>query len=246
MISNNTVKKVLCRIFIISVSGLPLISCKMGPLTGLDVFTIESPRSISFGLTQWNNIDMFHTLGKETDKSSFAFYLYGTEAADPWLFEEEMVDPSDLSNFKESVTKDPDFMHTFYGPNLLRAGIVSEVKVFSDKMLFGKTPGTDLSDHVVLQEINTRNMILASFPRFEYIGKAEIGMNIRDYLHVGFSMQRQLGKIPIASFVFDAIPQDMPDDFCITLEIPLSLNFIVDDEESNHVFKTTTQIHFDR
>lgn len=159
-----------------------------------------------------------------------------------------------LGKIQKAVQEDPDFLKSYIGPCYVDAGVISEIKVFADKSLFGRAPGEDLSDHIILHQTSQNTRIIASFPDIDFIGKAEPGMRINEYFKVGSIMPN--GPC-IASFVFDEIPSDIPSDFMLTFEIPLDLNdswaefpfAIIGPDwvkpEDTFVYRPSVQIHLD-
>lgn len=200
--------------------ALSLYSCTKEADTGFDAFGLCAPDNLGgFSLNQVTRTDsvdypemalVLKTIHKDCiggiveDENSFIVgYL------------EERV-----KNIKQFAENDPDFMSGYYAPIYYDAGILSDVKVSADATIFGREAGEDISDHIVLAKVNKRNVLISSFPDLCFVGKAYEGMSIRDFLKVGTAVH---GSREIV-FTFDAFPDDMPDSFQLTFEIPVELN----------------------
>ena len=263
-----SISKFMIHLAIATFSLIACVSCEsIEQESGLSFISIAPPDFLEgFSLTQCNRDDMYHIDNCST-KETFAISLHlsifeHTERIVPHFSISGTESSANnfsytggrLSKIKEYVYSDPDFLKIYIGPWYMDAGILSEIKVFADKSLFGRAPGEDISDHVILNELDQRSYIIASFPDADFLGKAEPGMYIKDYLKVGTLIP---GDVNIASFVFDELPSDLPKDFSITFEIPLDLaegvssnpNVILGPDwvkpEDTFVYRPSVQIHLD-
>lgn len=125
-----------------------------------------------------------------------------------------------LKSIVQFTKKDPSFMRDYYAPAYVDAGIMSEVTVHADKSIFGRPAGEDISDHIIVARPDKNAIIKASFPDFVYLGKNYDGMPLREYFQVGTAVHSDYCTI----LSFDRIPDDMPDDFTLTMKIPVDLN----------------------
>jgi len=121
-----------------------------------------------------------------------------------------------FKNLKTVLEADSDYMHEFWAPSYYDARIESAVRAFSDKELFGRKAGEDISDHLIVVELSPRGYIIASYPDLSFLGKAYTGMKFNDYFAVGSEVQDSGVRLS-----FDSFPSDLPDSFSLTVEIPI-------------------------
>ena len=213
-----------------------------------------------FSLLQCNRYDMYHERESNYLRNEFAFSLssYTPQRDQIMSFINTVGQASQYfadrySKVEESFSANGiSFTSSNPAPVYYDAGIRDEVRVYSDKVLFGCAPGQDFSNHVFVCQTGQRCTYACSFPEFDYSGKIIDNMNIRDYFKVGTAILAD-----IVSFAFDVIPEDLPNDFRLTIEIPvvnntpwgdLNLPFIQKGpnyrrSEQTCVYKTSIDIH---
>lgn len=148
-------------------------------------------------------------------EARFSFYSDDDDESSYYLYMRER-----LQNLREVIENDTDFINNHYdAPFYFDVGIMSGLRVYSDAMLFGRKPGSDISDHIVLRNVNDRHKVISTFPDFSYLGKAYAGMPICEYFKAGTAVHYGYDY-----FCFDMIPDDMPESFQLTFEIPVDLN----------------------
>lgn len=199
------------------------VACsRMGPNFAHDYFALNSPDDLG-GFT------LFQVECSEPDEShpiTFALrpihdgYLsFGPDEKGAHSYWTDYIEER-FMNLAPIVTKDPDFvaMH-FDAPAYFDAGVKDEVRVYSDKIMYGLNAGEDLSEHVIMYNISSHSNFNASYPDLRYLGKVVPGDKIRDYFKVGGAIHGTEDYL-----TFDSIPNDMPDEFTLTIEIPVELN----------------------
>lgn len=109
------------------------------------------------------------------------------------------------------------------GPHLYDCGISEPVKLVSDVKLFGREPGSNLSDLCSLVRIDAYNTVLCTWPGLEVIRNTPQSGKIAfdDYFAVG----NAFFSLMDLRFVFNNAPDEQPDSVTLTIEIPLQCSY---------------------
>lgn len=125
-----------------------------------------------------------------------------------------------LSGITSFIRNDDDYKKQHnYAPYYFDVGVLNPIRVYSNTPVFGIPAGEDISEHVIVVDLSVRNMYCASFPDFNFIRRNKKGMNIRDYYEPGSAILSDW-----VIFSFDRIPDDMPKELTLTIEIDVVLN----------------------
>ena len=158
-----------------------------------------------------------------------------------WYFEKEVADAKEMPkrwHYKESrLAKVRDYLENstreytqngWIAPWLYDCGIREPVRIIANETIFGREPGSNLSDlcHIVSVP-SPDNKLICSFPDNNVLRLYDNSQfnskdaRIDDYFVVGSTLF-DLGNVSIA---FNSAPQENPDPFTLTVEIPIVCNY---------------------
>lgn len=135
---------------------------------------------------------------------------------------EKRLDKHDMMDYRDEVMK--DIIHyvlkdrrwavDYTGPNLLDCGIQGEVSVYADKELFGLPAGENLIDHCIVEE----SLLQCSYPDYQVVKLVKKGALMKDFFSPGIALPYMRN----VRFHFDSFPESVPDEFTLTVEIPIN------------------------
>lgn len=113
--------------------------------------------------------------------------------------------------------------HGIIPPWLFDCGISEDVRIYSDVTLFGRPAGKDLSDKFLIIRTPVHNRLLCSWPDFSIIREFPIDTEygINEYFKRGSALFMLHGLV----LTFNGIPEERPNSFTITVEIPIKCNY---------------------
>lgn len=163
-------------------------------------------------------------ISNPVDRDDFAFCLsteHSTFLTEMYL--EEYYD--DIRNFRirvqalqEAVDKDENVGTDIWGAAFYDCGISSDISVSANCDLFGIPSGENLVNHCLTLAVDHMSHYIASCPDFLPSGTWENGMPLSNYLAQGNALPC-MGDFIV--FAFDSIPEDMPNRFTLTVNIPI-------------------------
>ena len=119
------------------------------------------------------------------------------------------------------VEKDESVGRSYWAPGFYDCCVASDVSVTADCTLFGIPAGGNLIDHCIMTAVDRRSHYICSYPDFVPIGLWKENMLLANYLAKGNALPT-MGEF--AAFIFDSIPEDMPERFKMTISIPIQYN----------------------
>ena len=164
-------------------------------------------------------------ISNPVDREDFAFCLSATRSI---ILTEEYLEEyyDDIWNFKgirtqalqEAVDKDKNIGTIYWGAAFYDCGISSGISITADCDLFGISSGENLVDHFQTLSVDHWSHYIASYPDFQPSGVWEKGMPMGTYLAEGSALPC-MGEFIV--FTFDSLPEDMPNQFTLTISIPI-------------------------
>ncbi|MBR3022177.1 MAG: hypothetical protein IKH59_07425 [Bacteroidaceae bacterium] len=156
-------------------------------------------------------------------KANGRFAIYPENHDPNYTFWRELGSEIDAFLEENPQIENPDIDCFFY------AGVREGARIYADKMLFGREPGSDLGDLMVMQPLGEGLRIAATYPDFHVVTyyRAEVNpVTFSEFYSEGRALVAKLrwGDALYVSFI--NLPPENYDEVTFTIEIPIVCEYL--------------------
>ena len=130
---------------------------------------------------------------------------------------------SQLQKLKDDYKKDAAEANKYYtshtyiiSPAFVDYGLSDNAEIFSDEIIAGRAPGSDLSDLVSVCNLNARNRVLCSYPDFKWKKNIYSECPFSEYFAKGNAF-----AFPIGIYLCFQNKVALPEHFTLKMKFPL-------------------------
>jgi|GEM_PF-4377980 len=130
---------------------------------------------------------------------------------------------SQFQKLKDDYKKDAKEANDYYtsyiniiSPAFVDYGLSDNAEIFSDEIIAGRAPGSDLSDLVSVCNLSARNRVLCSYPDFKWKKNIYSECSFSEYFAKGNAF-----AFPIGIYLCFENKVALPDSFTLHLKFPI-------------------------
>lgn len=155
------------------------------------------------------------------------FLAFGPAEGAPLSTDMEVVNKNNISQYRialASKTKPylrPIYATDYYGELFSFASVEGAVSLTADKILFGRVPGTDLSDCFKVSAIFPP--VRVEYPSYDVIDteQSPVGLSLKEFFHEGIALSQARERAGLYEVTFITKPEETYDDITFTVSLPV-------------------------
>lgn len=115
----------------------------------------------------------------------------------------------------------PIYANEGYGDLFSFASVEGAVSLTADKVLFGRTPGEDLSDCFKVSAVFPP--VRVEYPSYDVIDteQSPLGLSLKEFFRQGIALSQVRGKDGLYEVTFITKPEETYDDITFTISLPV-------------------------
>lgn len=115
----------------------------------------------------------------------------------------------------------PIYATDYYGELFSFASVEGAVSLTADKILFGRVPGTDLSDCFKVSAIFPP--VRVEYPSYDVIDteQSPVGLSLKEFFHEGIALSQARERDGLYEITFITKPEEAYDDITFTISLPV-------------------------
>lgn len=115
----------------------------------------------------------------------------------------------------------PIYATDYYGQLFCFASVEGAVTLTADKVLFGRVPGTDLSDCFKVSAIFPP--VRVEYPSYDVIDteQSPVGLSLKEFFHEGIALSQARERDGLYEVTFITKPEETYDDITFTISLPV-------------------------